>query len=286
MKPLRIAQISDVHFTKITWNPLRLFSKRFLGNLNWLFKRKNVLVDKPLQALLPLLAELELDWIFLGGDFTTTALPEEYQKAKDFVGALPTPWIAIPGNHDHYTMGAYKQKRFYQSLANRQPTFFCLETHGVEAHQLTSKWWVVALDTSLATNLYSSRGLFSEAQEAFLQTLLALLPKDCSILLFNHYPFFQNDVARHSLDRGEALEALLRKEPRIKAYLHGHSHRHTIADLQASGLPIILDSGSAADQKQGTWNLITIDDEKLQVDVYRWKQTGWTLANTEQIAWR
>src|SRR3989344_4054064 len=127
MKPLRIAQISDFHFTNITWNPLRLFSKRFLGNLNWIFKRKNAFSDESLEALPSLLSTLQLDWIFLGGDFTTTALPEEYQKAKDFVGALPTPWIAIPGNHDHYTAGAYKQKRFYQSLANPSPSLFGLE---------------------------------------------------------------------------------------------------------------------------------------------------------------
>ncbi|MDE3046158.1 MAG: metallophosphoesterase [Verrucomicrobiota bacterium] len=286
MKPLRIAQISDFHVTHLTWNPLRLFSKRILGNLNWVFHRRNRFSEEPLRALIPLLPKLELDWIFLGGDLTTTSLPEEFAKAKAIVNQFPAPCIAVPGNHDHYTYPAYYQKRFYRSFANPTPDSpFRLAEHGVEAHRLNSSYWLVALDTALATNLYSSRGLFSEQQEASLRQLLTSLPPNASILLLNHYPFFQNDVRRHSLKGGEKLEALIRKEPRIKAYLHGHSHRHTIADLQPSGLPLLLDSGSAADQEIGTWNLLTLDDEKIQIDLYRWNGQ-WRLSSSEQIFWQ
>lgn len=286
---MRLAQISDFHFTKISWNPLRLFPKRFLANLNWLFTRKNSFSREQIEALPSCLKALQVDRVLLGGDFTTTSLLSEYALAKKFVKGLPAPWIAIPGNHDHYTYRSHREKRFYRYFSHQRKIahevdFFTLREHGVEAHRLNSKWWLIALDTAVPTHPYSSRGLFSEKLEEYLEEILAALPKEGSILLFNHYPFFQNDIARHSLSRGAALEAIVKKEGRIKAYLHGHSHRHTIADLQASQFPVILDSGCSADSQNGSWNLLEIDEAKLKVDVYRWKGE-WKCEERREIPW-
>jgi len=289
MKPIRLAQISDFHFTKITWNPLRLFPKRFLANINWLLNRKNNFSKEQIEAFAKCIKPLQIDRVLLGGDFTTTALLSEYALAKKFVKQLPAPWIAIPGNHDHYTYRSYREKHFYRYFSNKRQInhkvdFFTLADHKVEAHMLSSHWWLIALDTAVPTNPYSSAGLFSERQEEYLEEILAALPKEASLLLFNHYPFFQNDIEKHSLIRGDCLEKILKKEGRIKAYLHGHSHRHTIANLQPSHLPVILDSGCAADSQHGSWNLLEIDDEKLTVDVYRWKEE-WKPERREVIKW-
>ena len=289
MAPLRLVQISDFHCTKITWNPFRLFSKRFLGNLNWLLFRKNRFSLEPLNALPKLLKSFQIDRILLGGDLTTTSLKEEFSLAASLVKKLPAPWIAIPGNHDQYTRLAERQKHFYRYFTNKRTIqhkadFFTLKDHGIEAHRLSPHWWIIALDTAPATNLYSSTGLFSEKQEAFLEEVCSLLPMDASILLFNHYPFFQNDIPSHNLIRGPVLENFLRKERRIKAYLHGHSHRHTIANLQPSGLPVILDSGCSTDREHGSFNVLEIDDQKLTIDVYRWNGQ-WSLSRKEEIQW-
>ena len=84
------------------------------------------------------------------------------------------------------------------------------------------------------------------------------------------------------LERAEqaaTLEQLLARH-RVRLYLHGHTHRHILANLQPSGLPVILDSGCCA-QKNGTWNLLTIDENGIQVDVYKYK----TLSHSRKIAW-
>lgn len=290
MKPLRIAQISDFHYTAPTWNPFRLFCKRILGIANWLLFRKKSFSEDPIDALPSLLKSIGVDKILLGGDFTSTALPKEFAKAKTFIQKLPSPWIAIPGNHDHYTYRSYRKKHYYKAIQNKRgpvehkADFFHLAEHGLEAHRLASNWWLIALDTARATNFYSSRGLFSEKLEQRLIELLSLIPSDHSTLLFSHYPFFENDLHRHSLKRGDALEKLLRKEKRIKAFLHGHTHRNTIADLQPSGLPLILDSGCCAHAKRGSWNLLTLDDKGVKVDAYHWSGE-WKIARTERIAW-
>jgi 3',5'-cyclic AMP phosphodiesterase CpdA len=149
---------------------------------------------------------------------------------------------------------------------------------------MDEKWWVVTLDTALATNPYSSQGKFSEKLEAYLNEVLQLIPKDASILLLNHYPFFQNDVARHNLIRGEALEALLKKNKQIKLYLHGHTHRHTIADLQVSDLPIVLDPGSCAQGVKGSFNIIDLQKDACKVSTFRFSDK-WTNTQIDEMKW-
>lgn len=287
---MRIAHISDFHFTHLTWNPLRLASKRFLGNLNWIFSRRKHFFEEQVAPLPSLLEELNVDLALLGGDFTTTALTEEYEKALRLVKRIKQPWLAIPGNHDHYTFRSYKQKHFYRYFTNSRKKithpveFFTLKEHGVEAHQLPNQWWVVTLDTAQATNPYSSEGLFSKRQEKLLKEVLSLIPKEAPILLLNHYPFFQNDHTRRNLQRGDALEELLRQDLRIRLYLHGHTHRHTVANLQEAGLPIVLDSGSCAQGRKGAFNLIDLTPEGCKIATYRFDHK-WTKTRTEEFAW-
>ncbi|MBI5272432.1 MAG: metallophosphoesterase [Chlamydiia bacterium] len=290
---MRIAQISDFHYTHWTWNPFRLCSKRMLGALNWLCTRKSSLASDPLDALPDLLRALKVDLVLLGGDFTTTALIEEYQKAVQFTQKLSMPWIAIPGNHDYYTYRSSFQKHFYRYLSNRNPyapithptNFFSLKQHGIEAHSIAPHWWVLALDTARATNPYSSKGLFSEKQEKYMEEILHLLPPEDSLICLNHYPFVQGKSSRRNLERGEALQSLLEKTPQIRLYLHGHTHKHAIVDLQSSQLPLVLDSGCVANTRTGTWNLIDLMPDDCQVSAYRWN-SQWEPFCTEKIRWK
>ncbi|MGB7978289.1 MAG: metallophosphoesterase [Chlamydiales bacterium] len=287
---MRIAQLSDFHFTQLTWNPLRLFSKRVLGNLNWLFLRQHNFFEGQLESLPTLFQELSVDWVLLGGDFSTTSLPEEFEKGVQFVKALKSPWIAIPGNHDRYTRGSCRDKDFYRFFTNpKRPGSdpvgsFTLKEDRIEAHRLSPEWRLIALDTCLATNFYSSQGEFSPQLEASLEEVLRLIPQRESILLLNHYPFFQNDIERHNLIRGEALQRLLERNPRIRLYLHGHTHRHIVADLQISHLPIVLDGGSCAQGDRGSWNLIDLSEKSCAVSTYRWNQK-WTQTTTQEFTW-
>ena len=284
MASLRLAQISDFHFTKLTWNPLRLFSKRLLGNLNWVLARKNKFSSLHLDALPAYLKSCQLDRILLAGDFTTTSLISEFERAQTLIQQLETPWIAVPGNHDRYTFLACRKKLFYQYFSNSQSGPFTLRENGVEKHNLGSGWYLIALDTARATQFYDSSGLFSKRQEKALEEVLASIAKNEKILLLNHYPFFENDTPQRSLVRGTALEAIVHKDTRIKAYLHGHTHRHTIANLQPSGLPVILDGGCVANIDKGSWNRLVFDDQGVSIDVMKWKDS-WTVVRQERIEW-
>lgn len=207
-------------------------------------------------------------------------MTEEYEKAHQFVGQFSQPFLAIPGNHDHYTYASYKRKDFYRYFPNPD-----LKEHGVEAKSIAPNWWVVSLDTILATNIYSSQGLFSETLETRLKETLTKIPKTDAIILFNHYPFFHNDDHRHSLIRGDVLQKIVESDPRIRLYMHGHTHRNTVANLQPNNLPIILDSGSCAEVKNGSWNLIDINDKECTVATYFWN-SQWQKTRAETFAWK
>ncbi len=279
---MRLAHLSDLHFTCFTLNPLRLFPKRIISHLNWFLHRKEAFSEELIEKLPDLLSSLKVDLVLLSGDFTTSSMPEEFDLAKKFTNRLSMPFLAIPGNHDHYTRRSHLQKRFYNYFPSLLSS---LAKEGVEAHKIGMGFWVVSLDTCPPNSIFSSRGSFSTQQEAKLENLLLQIPKEDKILLLNHYPFFQQEHPKKILERGEALEALIRRDPRIVLYLHGHTHRHAIADLRPSGLPIVLDSGSCRQKVNGSWNLLDIEETKCAITAYRWN-SEWEAQNKKEFIWK
>ena len=51
-------------------------------------------------ALLRAVAELAPDLVVVSGDVTQRARTKEFKAAADFLGTLPAPLLAVPGNHD------------------------------------------------------------------------------------------------------------------------------------------------------------------------------------------
>ncbi len=275
---MKIAHLSDLHFSKISLHPSQFFSKRWIGNLNLLCSRKKNFADTQIFSLIPLFQELKIDYVLITGDLSTTSLEGEFERASQFIEALKEKGIKVlvlPGNHDHYTKKAYSEKVFYNYFpANFSPELLDIDLRkeGITLKSLQPGWWLVALDTALATSLISSRGCFSPQLEKHLHEVLARIPREDRVLLANHFPLFQSDGPRKALKRADALQKSLKGFPNIKFYLHGHTHRHSIADLRVQRLPIVLDSGSAAHRTQGYWNLLHIDEQRCLVDVFHHKE--------------
>lgn len=274
----RLAHISDLHFSKLTWNPLQLCSKRWLGNLNLLLKRKHSLKPDHLTTLLPVFHEHKIDAVLITGDLTSTSHEDEFILAQQFVESLQQEKFKVftlPGNHDQYTKQAFKKQRFYQFFNTHyaSPTdplsLLSLKEDSLSVAYFEQGWWLIALDTAIATSLISSNGYFSPQLEQKLEKTLQEIPADHHIILINHFPIFSNESARKSLLRKEALKTVIEKFPNIKLFLHGHTHRHCIADLRNSHLPIFLDSGSTAQKEGGTWNLIDITAAGCDVEVFK-----------------
>lgn len=274
---LQLAHISDLHFANPNWNPLQVFSKRWLGNLNFTLNRKNTFdYVQRLPALFELFKNEQVTHVFLSGDISITSHPKEFEKAGAFIEGLKRaghiPFV-IPGNHDHYTKYAYRKKLFYKFFPSQfdAESKWNLQEHKVSAVCLQPRLWLVTLDTAIATSLFSSQGHFSEQVESNLQKILELIPKDDQIILLNHFPFFQNDRAKNRLVRGETLRKILEQYPNILLYLHGHTHRQVVADLRANQLPILSDPGSTL-QNRGGCHLIQIEETSIVIRVFTWEE--------------
>jgi len=283
----RIAHISDLHFSKITLTPLQFLSKRCIGNANLVFSRRNTYIKDQLLQLPDLFASLGVGMVLFTGDASTTGRKDELEEAALFLKKFQEKGmrvLSVPGNHDHYTRKDYKNRSFYDHLQNPKQNSFSLKDDFVEIGQISDSWWYLALDTVLSTPFYSSQGLFSETVE---QNLLAALKKipDVPIIMINHFPFFQFDTPRKALKRGMVLHDILRNDPRVQIYAHGHTHRHCIADLRVDHLPIILDSGSTAHKKIGSFHLLDLDSKKLDVTVYKTQKGTFKEAGTSSFTW-
>lgn len=281
MDTVRIAHISDLHFSKISLSPLQFFSKRWLGNLNLLLRRGKIHKNYLPFSLLEKVKEKSFTDLLITGDFTTTSFSKEFDIAKRFVSDAREifPQVhMVPGNHDHYTKSSFKRRDFYKAFPEKNTSslgHFTLKEHGVSAHQLSERWWIVLLDTTEASALPYSTGIFSEETESNLQKLLREIPSDDAVMLANHFPFFQNESPRRMMKRGDALEKLLLKHPNIKLYTHGHTHRRCIADLRKNNLPIIVDSGSLSDARRSSWNLIELSANSIKITVYCLEDGSW-----------
>lgn len=277
---MKLAHLSDLHFSNWDWNLGQFFSKRWLGNLNYLFGRRRIFSHDRLSLLPALYQKLGISHVLITGDLSTTSAPAEFQKAREFIQSLEKQGLqvlCIPGNHDQYTRRAYKEQLFYDYFPVQwdQNSRYNLKDHGMTALSLGDHWWFVGLDTALATSWFFSSGLFSENLERNLIEFLTKLPPEDNVILFNHFPFFQHETPRKRLIRGEALRKILERFPQVKVYCHGHTHRQCLADLRASQLPIILDSGSAVHRDRGTWHQLTFSPEKIVTDVFTWKDQSW-----------
>src|SRR5262245_29898685 len=123
--PLRLVHISDIHFWQYALNPLQLFSKRLLGMASLLVRRARRFRLERMHGVVNGVSSLDPDHILITGDLTTTALPAEFRAAKHAL----SPWLndparvtIIPGNHDRYTVGAHRDRRFEQFFGDFAPS--------------------------------------------------------------------------------------------------------------------------------------------------------------------
>ncbi|NGX63357.1 MAG: 3',5'-cyclic adenosine monophosphate phosphodiesterase CpdA [Candidatus Anoxychlamydiales bacterium] len=268
---IKIAHISDLHFSKVSFFPIAL--KRFVGVTNLLINRRKSYIEDHLYKLPTLLKSLDIDHIFITGDLTSTSLEKEFEKAKDFIDLFDkkNKFFIIPGNHDTYTKKAYKDELFYQFF--KKTNISKMIKSNIQIHELSDKWVYIGLDTTVPTSLFSCSGLFSKELENSLIETLDKIPKDTNIILTNHFPLFLRVEKRNGLNRRKHLLAILKKYKNIKLYLYGHTHKWTITKKE--NYPYMICSGCSSHKKKASFNTLQIEDNKCIVTSYSLKNNNW-----------
>ncbi|NVJ05986.1 metallophosphoesterase [Myxococcus sp. AM001] len=279
---MRFLHCSDVHVTA----DYRALPLRRLGWRRWLALpellaagRARAYDEAPrtLAAIARAMPAHGAHHLILSGDLTACALDLEFQGARDALGALaedPGRCTIIPGNHDVYTPGSVRGRRFERYFGHllesdvpehqREGAFPFVRLVGADAA-------VVGLCSARVPPLPGiSRGVIGRAQLDGLAAIVSdvRLASRALLVVVHHAPLKPQGTAAlgpWGLSDGANLCKLLRG-PR-HAILHGHIH-HRFHHPATAERPHVFGAGSSTQSgREGYW----------LIDVERGQVTGGTL---------
>jgi 3',5'-cyclic AMP phosphodiesterase CpdA len=260
-----LAHLSDPHLGPLPkLNPVELLSKRGLGYLNWLRKRR--LIHRP-EVLAVLVADLKArapDHIAVTGDLINLSLSNEFAAARAWLDRLgkPSDVTLVPGNHDAYVRAA-------AAFARRDWGHYMQGDAG-EAFPFVRRRGplvLIGLSSSLPTLPLAATGRLVGDQLGRLGGILSALAKEqvFRVVLIHHPPVLGVNYFRRLSDAAALREVL--QAHGAELVLHGHHHKATInwLDGPRKKIPIVgVPSASGAPghrEAPAGYNLYEIDGE-------------------------
>lgn len=270
---VRLAHFSDVHLTSLNlgWTRRDMMSKKITGWINVKFLgrgRRFRHAPTVAEALTQEFRSREFDHLVFSGDATKLAFEKEFAAAASrlHVGHpdLP-PGLAVPGNHDYYTLRCYLSGHFEKHFG----PWLEGDRVSTETYPFARKVghvWLIAVNSS-TPNLWhwDASGAIGDEQLSRLRELCQKLD-DGPRILVTHYPLRTRtgkvEVRTHRLrDHKAALEHA--RDLGINLWLHGHIHKGFVLP-PTSEIPFtIICAGSTTQTKRWTYNDYTIEDRTL-----------------------
>ena len=114
---MRVAHFSDLHVLALEGVAMtRFLNKRLTGLVNLRLKREHKHKPGHVRAVAREIARAKADHVVITGDLTNLALEEEFTAVRrlldEELGVDPRDVTVVPGNHDLYTAGALRARRF------------------------------------------------------------------------------------------------------------------------------------------------------------------------------
>jgi 3',5'-cyclic AMP phosphodiesterase CpdA len=239
---VRVLHFTDLHLFVLP-SPRRLLGKRLLGTANlYLARRVDHFSRHSVEALVRAVDEQEPDLCLCSGDLTGMGSPAEFELARRVLAPLLDRHrvVMVPGNHDVYTRGAQRERRFeaFFGAWSGGGTYPAVHRHG----DVT----VVGLDCCRPHPLLASGVLPSDQLHGLAELLESGAVRDGFTILLLHYPLRNaqgqpyGSATRHLVNASE-LEAVLRSHPGIDLIVHGHEHHGFRSELPTphGAIPII-----------------------------------------------
>lgn len=210
--------------------------------------------------------ELKPDAIIITGDLTNEGLVREYEKCKQLISKINVEKIiAISGNHDYRNTGYLVFKKFFPFQA---------------INELSDDIVLVTLGTARPDR---NEGEVGYRQTLWLERTMKKYENKVKILAMHHHLISIPDSGSERvtiLDAGDVLRTIL--DCNVDLVLCGHKHRPWI--WKFNNLEIVNAGTSASERMRGffenTYNIIKIDNSKIQVDL---KIVGGTRMPLENI---
>lgn len=215
--------------------------------------------------------ELRPDVVAVSGDLTQRARTAEYIAARDFLRALPSPLIVVPGNHDVPLHNLFS--RFVKSL-DRYRRYI---TDDLAPFFADDEIAIAGVNTARA--LTWKGGRINRAQLAALRQRFNAVPLDATKIVVTHHPFdLPANATGHVVGRSRlAIQTLA--QCGVDVFLAGHFHiadigytakRYTMPGYSA----LIVSSGTSTSTRgrgePNSFNVIRIERPKITIERHVW----------------
>jgi len=279
---MRVAHFSDLHVLALDGvSALRFLNKRFTGWVNLKLKREHKHRPSHVRAIAREITQAKVDHVIITGDLTNLALEQEFEATRelleDELHLHPNQVTVVPGNHDLYTRGALRSRRF--------TTFF---KHYMESDlpelaaeidigyfpvvKLRGPVAIIGLSSAVPRPPLMASGQLGKKQlEALDRILQHEEVKKRMPIVALHHPILNPSSKVKTIVEGlwdaKELIAALKDVPRALV-LHGHLHKRMqrpVTDVAGDVLSVGATSASLDhddEHKMAGFNLYEVDDNK------------------------
>lgn len=251
---LRFVHCSDIHLLGLTGTgPARFFNKRLTGGVNLLLHRGRKHNQGLFDSIVQQAREYRAERLVVTGDLTNLALESEFDLVRRKLGDAGLPVTVVPGNHDAYTKGSARSRRFEQYMAD----FMVGERRG-DDYPFIQRYDGVALvgcSTAVPSLPLHAVGRVGDAQLARLGAMLDDLAREglARVVLIHHPVMPGVAKPRHDLLDRAAFAATIAAHG-AELILHGHEHRRIDGTIPGPRGPVTvhgIGSGTYLSQKPG-----------------------------------
>jgi 3',5'-cyclic AMP phosphodiesterase CpdA len=279
---MRIIHLSDIHVWRYVFNPLRLLNKRAIGMADLMLRRARRFQLGRLQGVLERVRSLAPDHVLVTGDLSTTALSEEFRLARGALGTLGLEAACITviaGNHDRYTSGSMRRRRFENWFGA-----FAASGEYPWLRKIGPGTAILGLDASRSH--LTATGWLPPAQLAQARALVAdpdLRPR--RLIVACHYPVaappvYAHELALKRLKNAASLAAWLAE---IGPHLYCCGHVHAAWAFLPPNVPDQLCLNAGAPLLRDRSGLrppgfleIVLHEEDVTVTHHAWADHAWT----------
>ena len=246
---LRVAQVSDAHFSSFEENT----SYKFL-------KKSPELLD---DVIFQINTSGPYDFVMFTGDLVNKPKVSELEKFISHANNLVYPWYAIDGNHDISIDGPLTKRKFLETLAANNDNM--QQENIYYAFTPKKGFRVICLDSIIDYKL-TSNGEISNEEFMWLTQELEKHVKD-TVIVCSHVPIIEPfSSPNHKMQNEYEVRKLLKTHKNPLIVLQGHYHTTKI--IQDDNMLVVACSSLVT--YPNAFRVININSNKQRtlVDVY------------------
>ena len=226
-----------------------------------------------IEPVIKTVTALEPDVVVVSGDLTQRARSHQFQEAREFLDALPSPQIIVPGNHDVPLHNVFA--RFFQPLDKYKRYI----TDDLTPFYSDEEVAILGINTARSMTIKDGR--VNEEQIAAIRDRLCPFGDEITKIIVTHHPFDlpEGHDERDLVNRAQmAMEAIANcgADVLLAGHLHVSHTGHSSARYKIAGhSALVVSAGTATSTRHrgesNTFNVIRVKHPFINVERLAWQ---------------